>query len=303
MTFEVVFLGTGAAVPSLQRGTTSQFVDIHGQTFLIDAGEGVQLALRKNKRRFQRLKGIFISHMHGDHVLGLPGLLSTMSLLGRTDSLDIWGPPDLGAWLQQTWKAIQAHLSFEIRLHSWSEERTEIFHEVKHFRFASIPVKHRIPCCGLRIEEHSLPWKLNGQKAKESGLPFDVRQALKRGETVEHGGELLKPEMWCTSPPRPSRSYVYSADTRPCENLRLASEGATLLYHDATFNEADAARAKSTYHSTAKEAGRLARQAGVETLVLGHVSLRYKDLEPLRLEASKEHENVLIAEDGLLWRL
>ena len=127
MTFEVVFLGTGAAVPSLQRGTTSQFVDIHGQTFLIDAGEGVQLALRKNKRRFQRLKGIFISHMHGDHVLGLPGLLSTMSLLGRTDSLDIWGPPDLGAWLQQTWKAIQAHLSFEIRLHSWSEERTEIF--------------------------------------------------------------------------------------------------------------------------------------------------------------------------------
>lgn len=302
MTFDVVFLGTGAAVPVPSRGTTSQFLDIHGHTYLIDAGEGVQLALRTNKRRFQKLKGIFISHMHGDHVLGLPGLLSTMSLLGRQEPMDIWGPPALKAWLHQTWDSIEAHLSFEMRVHVWSQDDVQTLHEEPHYRLLSIPVKHRIPCCGLRVEEHSLPWKLHGEKAREARLPFHVRQALKRGETPEFGGEILNPSAWGT-PPRPARSYVYSSDTRPCQKLRLAAHGATLLYHDATFNAADADRAKATHHSTTKEAARLARQAEVETLMLGHVSLRYKDLEALREEALTEHPEVVLAKDGLLWRL
>lgn len=302
MTFDVVFLGTGAAVPVPSRGTTSQFLDIHGHTYLIDAGEGVQLALRKNKIRFQKLKGVFISHMHGDHVLGLPGLLSTMSLLGRQEAIDIWGPPELEAWLRHTWGSIQAHLSFDVCVHVWSQTEVQTLHETDHYRLRSIPVKHRIPCCGLRVEEHSLPWKLNGQKAREARLPFHVRQALKRGESIGFEERDLRPGLWCT-PPRKARSYVYSADTRPCDMLRNAAQGATLLYHDATFNDADAERAKSTHHSTTKEAGRLARQAEVETLMLGHVSLRYKDLDALRDEALQEHPNVVLAKDGLLWRL
>ena len=302
MTFDVVFLGTGAAVPVPSRGTTSQFLDIHGHTYLIDAGEGVQLALRNNKRRFQKLKGVFISHMHGDHVLGLPGLLSTMSLLGRQEPIDIWGPPDLDGWLRYTWGSIQAHLSFDVRVHEWSQSEVQTLCEVGHYRLRSIPVKHRIPCCGLRVEEHSLPWKLNGQKAREARLPFHVRQALKRGESIVFEDRELKPALWCI-PPREARSYVYSADTRPCESLREASQGATLLYHDATFNDADAERAKSTHHSTTTEAARLARRAEVQTLMLGHVSLRYKDLEALRQEALKEHPQVVLAKDGLHWRL
>ena len=123
MNFEVVFLGTGAAVPVPSRGTTSQFVDIHGHTYLVDAGEGVQLALRKNKRKFQKLKGVFISHMHGDHVLGLPGLLSTMSLLGAGNRpLPVWGPEPLGPWLDATWHAIQAHMSFEVEFKPWGDD-------------------------------------------------------------------------------------------------------------------------------------------------------------------------------------
>ncbi len=302
MTFDVVFLGTGAAVPVPSRGTTSQFLDIHGHTYLIDAGEGVQLALRNSKRRFQKLKGIFISHMHGDHVLGLPGLLSTMSLLGRQEAIDIWGPQKLEAWLRHTWGSIQAHMSFEVNVHEWSPHEVQTLHEADHYRLRSIPVKHRIPCCGLRVEEHSLPWKLNGQKAQDAGLPFHVRQALKRGEPIGFEGRDLKPELWCTQP-RKARSYVYSADTRPCESLRIAAQGATLLYHDATFKESDAERAKSTHHSTTTEAARLARQAEVETLMLGHLSLRYKNLDALREEALREHPNVVLAKDGLLWRL
>ena len=299
MTFDVVFLGTGAAVPVPSRGTTSQFLDIHGHSYLIDAGEGVQLALRQNKRRFQKLKGIFISHMHGDHVLGLPGVLSTMSLLGRKEALDIWGPPPLEEWLTQTWESIDAHLSFPIHVHSWTTDAVGLLHEGERYRILSIPVKHRIACCGLRVEEHSLPWSLDGAKVKQANLPFHVRQALKRGESVEFGGQTLKPSMWGTAPRHP-RSYVFSSDTRPCQSLLHAAQGASLMYHDATFCHADADRAKATHHSTTIEAARLARQAGVKTLVLGHISLRYKDLEALKKEALQEHEQVLVAKDGMV---
>lgn len=302
MTFDVVFLGTGAAVPVPTRGTTSQFVDIHGHTYLIDAGEGVQLALRTHKRKFQKLKGIFISHMHGDHVLGLPGLLSTMSLLGRQQALDVWGPPGLKEWIDQTWVSIQAHLSFPVHVHCWDDESPNVLVEGERHRLVSIPVKHRIPCCGLRVEEHALPWKLKGMKAKEAKLPFHVRQALKRGESPEFEGKKLDPTSWCVAPPV-ARSYVYSADTRPCQSLRTHGQGATVMYHDATFNAADAERAKATYHSTTVEAGRLARQADVGTLLLGHISLRYRDLEALRCEAEKEHDRVHVAYDGLVWHV
>ena len=299
MTFDVVFLGTGAAVPVPSRGTTSQFVDIHGHTYLIDAGEGVQLALRKNKCRFQKLKGIFISHMHGDHVLGLPGVLSTMSLLGRTEAMVVWGPPQLKGWLAKTWDSIDAHLSFPIHVRQWTADAASVLHEGERYRLIGIPVKHRIPCCGLRIEEHSLPWTLNGTKVKEANLPFHVRQALKRGEHIEFDGQTLQPENWGTAP-RKAKSYVFSSDTRPCQSLLNAAKGATLMYHDATFSMADSDRAKATYHSTTIEAARLARQAGVKTLVLGHISLRYKQLEALQMEAIQEHNHVLVAEDGMV---
>jgi ribonuclease Z len=302
MNFDVVFLGTGAAVPVPSRGTTSQFLDIHGHTYLIDAGEGAQLALRRNKRKFQKLKGVFVSHMHGDHVLGLPGVLSTMSLLGRQEALEVWGPPGLENWMQQTWRSIEAHMSFDVVYHEWSSEAPVTLVEADRYRLTSIPVKHRIPCCGLKVEEHSLPWKLDGMKAKREGLPFQVRKLLKRGETAEFNGKTLLPEDWC-EPPEPARSYVYSGDTRPCQRLLDAATHATVLYHDATFAESDADRAKSTYHSTALEAGRLARQAQVGTLILGHISLRYKDHELLTREALKEHPSVVVAVDGMVWRV
>jgi len=299
MNFDVVLLGTGAAVPVPTRGTTSQFLDIHGHTYLIDAGEGVQLALRREKRRFQKLKGIFISHMHGDHVLGLPGLLTTMSLLGRQAPIVIWGPPELEPWLQATWRGIQAHLSFDIECQNWSPGEASVLHEGERHRLKAIPVKHRIACAGLKVEEHSLPWKLDGLRAKQANMPFSVRQQLKRGEAAVWEGQTLDPKAWC-APPADARSYVYSSDTRPCQALREAAMNATVLYHDATFKDEDGDRAKATYHSTTKEAGRLARQAEVGTLVIGHVSLRYRDLESLREEASKEHNNVIVAEDGMV---
>lgn len=302
MNFDVVLLGTGAAVPVPSRGTTSQFLDIHGHTYLIDAGEGVQLSLRREKCRFQKLKGVFISHMHGDHVLGLPGLLTTMSLLGRQAPIEVWGPPGLEDWLNATWRGIQAHLNFEVACTSWTPGQSEVLVEGDRHRLTTIPVKHRVPCAGLKVEEHSLPWKLDGMRAKRANLPFPVRQQLKRGESVQWDGQTLQPAKWCTPPPK-TRCYIYSSDTRPCQTLRDAAADATVLYHDATFNDSDADRAKATHHSTTIEAGRLARQAGVGTLVLGHVSLRYRDLNAIRSEALLEHPNVVVAEDGMVIRV
>ena len=299
MTFDVVFLGTGAAVPVPTRGTTSQFVDIHGHSYLIDAGEGVQLSLRKHRRRFQKLKGIFISHMHGDHVLGLPGLLSTMSLLGRNEPIDIWGPPALETWMAQTWKSIECHMNFLVNFKCWSDSESVVLFESERYRLTSFPVKHRIACCGLKIEEHSLPWRLDGEKAKSAGLPYQIRQQLKRGGETLFDGQILEPSRWCTPPPK-ARSYVYAADTRPCEKVLLASKNVTVLYHDATFVEADADKAKSTYHSTSLECARLAAQAKVDTLILGHISLRYKDTRKLLEEAKTRHANVIAAEDGMV---
>lgn len=302
MTFDVVFLGTGAAVPVPTRGTTSQFLNIHDHLFLVDAGEGVQMALRQNRLRFQKLRGVFISHMHGDHVLGLPGLLSTMSLLGRKDALDVWGPPGLEEWIRQTWRSIEAHMSFQVEFHEWSSVSSQVLLMGDRYKLESVPVKHRVPCCGLKVQEHSLPWSLDGQKANHARLPFFVRQSLKRGEAVEFEGKVLAPERWCAPPPK-ARTYVYSSDTRPCEALLKAANGADLIYHDATFLEHDRERAISTYHSTAKEAARLAKQANAGTVVLGHLSLRYKDPELLRLEALEMHDSVVVAEDGMRIRL
>ncbi|MGB1363341.1 MAG: ribonuclease Z [Flavobacteriales bacterium] len=298
MNFEVVFLGTGAAVPVPSRGTTSQFVDIHGHTYLVDAGEGVQLALRKNKRKFQKLKGVFISHMHGDHVLGLPGLLSTMSLLGRREPLPVWGPDALGPWLDATWQAIQAHMSYEVEFKPWGDG-VEVLEEGERHRLVCAPAKHRIPTRALRIEEHSLPWKLDGAKAKTAGMPFHVRQALKRGESVLWNEKLQEASAWC-KPPIQARAYVYSSDTRPCESVKKLAEGADVLYHDCTFAERDAGRAKDTHHSTAKEAARLASQANVKHLVLGHISTRYREMGELLEEAKAVHGSVEVAKDGMV---
>ena len=298
MNFDVVFLGTGAAVPTELRGTTSQFVSIHGHHYLLDAGEGVQLALRKHRLPFQKIRGIFISHMHGDHVLGLPGLLSTMSLLGRTAPLTVWGPPGLEDWLNQTWRAIVAHFTYDVTVLPWRNEEAMTLCEEERYALTSFPVKHRIEACGIRVEERNLPWSLDGAKVREANLPFDVRKQLRQGMEARWDGATLVPKDWA-KPPKDVRSYVFSGDTRPCESLKRHAAGATLLCHDATFMERDSAKAKPTYHSTVLEACRVAHQVEAKRLGLSHISSRYRDPAEVEHEASKSFHSVFVASDGL----
>ena len=298
MNFDVVFLGTGAAVPTLQRGTTSQFVSIHGHHYLLDAGEGTQLMLKQHRLPFQKIRGIFISHMHGDHVLGLPGLFSTMSLLGRKAPLHVWGPPGLSDWLGATWKAISAHHTFPFQVTEWTGQESGILHEEERYRLLSFPVKHRVEACGIRIEEHGLKWKLKGDLVRQAKLPFDVRKQLQNGEGVDWEGQRLRPEDWAVAPRSP-KSYVFSGDTRPCDSLKRVAHSATVLCHDATFLNRDSDKAKSTHHSTVKEAARLAAQAEVGRLILTHISSRYRDMDEFVKESGEFDIPVDLAHDGM----
>jgi ribonuclease Z len=221
-----------------------------------------------------------------------------MSLLGRKAPLQIWGPPGLSDWLGATWKAISAHHTFSFQVLEWSGEKGCVIHEEERYRLFSFPVKHRIDACGIRIEEHGLKWKLKGDLVRQANLPFDVRKQLQSGEVVNWKDQQLHPGDWAGAP-RPPRSYVFSGDTRPCESLKEAANSATVLCHDATFLHRDADKAKSTHHSTVKEAARLAAQAEVGKLVLTHISSRYKDMAEFEEESREFDIPVELAHDGM----
>ena len=297
--FRVVVLGSGAAVPTPERGTTSVCVSFRQYTFLVDVGEGVQLALRKARVRFHGITGVYITHMHGDHVLGLPGLLSSLSLLGRTRALQVCGPPGLEAWIQATVATTRTHLGFALEFHVWSEE-SGVCWESADFRISSFPVRHRIPCWGIRFDERPRPQRLNKEVVKEGGLSIEALRSLKSGKSALNAeGRTVKPEE-VLLPPELPRSFVYASDTLPCDAVREKGRGAGLLFHDATFAEAMRKRAKETGHSTARQAAEVAAAAEVGSLLLGHISARYPGRgEALLAEARSVFAASEVAYDGL----
>lgn len=294
----MVVLGSGAAVPTLDRSTTSLCVQYRQHSFLLDAGEGVQLALRRAHIRFHGLTGVCISHLHGDHVFGLPGLLSSLAMLGRTRPLDIWGPPGLEAWLQATLATTRSFIAFPLQVHVWPETPEPCWAS-EHVAFSAFPVRHRVPCWGVRFEEVPRPQKLNKAVLAAHPLELSALRALKAGEAVRAAdGTWITPEH-ALLPEERVRSFVYTADTVPCDAVIEAARGADLLFHDATFADALRKRAKETGHSTAVQAAEVAKEAGVKKLLLGHISARYVGkAELLRTEAEAIFANVTTAEDG-----
>jgi ribonuclease Z len=298
--FEIVILGCGAAVPTLRHVPTAQAINWHGRWFLIDAGEGVQLGLRKNSIPFHKIEAIFISHMHGDHVLGLPGLLGSMSLLGRKNPINIIGPYELQAFLMNSLRATSTHLAFELIFRSPSEGVTiEPVHTWEECSICSFPVKHRISAFGyIFLFEPSIR-NIRRESIVLENLSRDEIVALKKGETVyRENGKVLNPDDHCL-PIKPSKKYVYSGDTSPCDSLRQAAQNADVLYHEATFLHELAQTAKATGHSTARQAGILAQETSVKTLIIGHFSSRYKNDTILLNEARQFCTSVIAANENL----
>jgi ribonuclease Z len=298
--FEIVILGCGAAVPTLRHAPTAQAVNWHGRWFLIDAGEGVQLGLRKNSIPFQKIEAIFISHMHGDHVLGLPGLIGSMSLLGRKKNLTIIGPAELQAFLMNALKSTSTHLDFELEFKTPSDiEKMETVHTWDECAVTSFPVKHRISAFGYIFQFEPIARNIRRESILTENLSRSEILALKGGLQIQRdNGKVLSPNEHCL-PLKPSKKYVYSGDTSPCEGLREAALGADVLYHEATFLHELAKTAKATGHSTARQAGILAHEAGVKTLIIGHFSSRYKEEAVLLDEAKQQHTQTIAANENL----
>ena len=300
MRFEVTILGCGSATPSLRRNPASQLVNVQENFFLVDCGEGTQLQMRRLKIKFQRIHHIFISHLHGDHYLGLVGLLQSMHLLGRTKELHIYAHKDLEEMVKLHMRMSQTYLSYALVFHHLDFTQEQIIFENKVLTISTVILKHRIPCCGFVFREKLKARPMNPDKIAEYNIPFYEIGRIKDGNDFTlSDGRMIANEELTFSRPR-NHAYAYCSDTAYSEKIIPHIEGVDLLYHESTFTEEMRSRAKETFHSTAKQAAEIAKKAGVKKLLLGHFSVRYREMNGFREEAGEIFPNVQLAEDGLV---
>lgn len=297
MSSKLTIVGSGSAVPTVGRGVTSQYLNFNERHILIDCGEGTQLQLRRYKIKFQRIQIILISHLHGDHYLGLVGLLSSMSLLGRTKKLTIYGPAELEELLQFQFKVAGIIFNFQLEFIQLTAIDKSVIFEDRVIQISAFPVKHRIPCWGFRFDEKVKELNVDPQKIAEHKLTISEIRKVKNGEDVVRETAYFRNDQ-LTLPRHPLVSYAYSADTMFFEKMIDYVQGVDLLYHEATFTEKHKNRSKSTMHSTAKEAATVAAKAKVGQLLLGHFSARFKSTKEVLEEAKTTFENTVAVEDG-----
>lgn len=297
--FTVTILGSSSAIPTKERFPTAQLVSCYGRHYLLDCGEGTQIQLRKYKISFQRIDRIFISHLHADHFLGLPGLLSTMDLLGRTNELHIHVFEELNIFMTGFLNATATIWSFPVHVHPMQKKKANLLFENNHIEISCFPVKHAIPCNGFLIKEKPKPNNIKKDFIQKYNPDIQEIHEIKNGKdyVLNDGTTLLNKDI--THPPSPPRSYAFVTDTAYTESILPYIEKVSLLYHEATFDESLKSRAKATTHSTAKQAGLIARMAMVEKLMIGHYSVRYDDLNILLEEATSEFANTICSVEGL----
>ncbi|OHX66082.1 ribonuclease Z [Flammeovirga pacifica] len=296
MSFEITILGSSAAIPSKGRQMTSQHLRIGNQQFLIDCGEATQHQLLNLGISLHKIEHIFISHLHGDHFFGLPGLLSTMHLQRRTEPLYIHGPRGLDEVLLASFKHSKTELNYKVFLYDNPTMFSEVIYENEKITVETIPLTHRVPCTGFLFREKKKQYRIIPEKLP-SGLPFEAFRALKRGENIEFNKNKINYED-VTLPPRKSRSYAFCSDTKYSKSVISKVFGVDLLYHESTFMDRHKERANITFHTTAKQAGSVAKEANVKQLLIGHFSARYADLTELLEEAQTEFNNTQLAIEG-----
>lgn len=292
-------MGTASATPAFGRHLSAHLVENFHRYYLIDCGEATQFQLNRYKIRLRRLDAIFITHMHGDHVLGLPGLLNTLNLAGRTDDLVLVGPGALLDFLQCQFKHTHTELGFQLVFRNWEDytPQTPVY-ETDALQVTPLPLRHRMPCKGFLFQQKPKPPRFLAKVAEELGVQRQHYKLLKQGNPVQNlRGELIQPEQVLGERP-PSGSYAYCSDTDYLPQLAEYVQGVGLLYHEATFLQQHADRARETQHSTAAEAAEIARLAGVQRLLLGHFSARYRDLEPVLQEARAVFPATQLATEG-----
>ncbi len=296
--FKIQILGCGSALPTTMHNPSSQLVDVNGKLFMIDCGEGTQLQMRKMGVRIGKLHSIFISHMHGDHVFGLPGLISTLGLLGRTAELTIYAHEEMEQFLNPILNLFSKNLSYEVRLEILQKEGHNLIFENKSITISSFPLKHRIATSGFLFKEKEKLRHIKREMIDFYNIPIREINNIKSGANFTTAqGEVISNKR-LTTPPNPQRSYAYCSDTAYDESVIPYIKGVDLLYHEATFAESEVARAKKTSHSTARQAGEIAQLSEVKKLIIGHFSSRYNNLNPLLEEAKAAFSNTELAYEG-----
>lgn len=296
---ELNILGCGSALPTTRHQATSQVVGLCDKLYMVDCGENTQTQMRRMRINFNRLNHIFISHLHGDHCFGLPGLLSTLGMLGRTGELIIHGPKELKDFLNPVLAVFGKGLPYSVRIEEVDTTRSKLIWEDRGLKVYTIPLKHRLPTTGFLFEEKQKEPHIVKEMTDFYRVPLKELPRIKRGEDfITPEGEVI-PYTRLTRPAEPAKRYAYCSDTAFYEKVIPLIEGVDLLYHEATFGEADAARAKETFHSTARQAAEIARRANVKKLLIGHYSARYEDVRFLQEEANAVFPGTLLAEEGM----
>ena len=290
----IVFLGTGGSTPSVHRNLPAIAVRRGAELILFDCGEGTQRQMVFAKVGFCRKMKIFISHMHGDHVLGLPGLFQTMSLLGRKHSLEIFGPKGICEFVDAVTETVEYNLTFSIEKKEIGEG---LVYKGKEYWMFAVWADHGIPNLAYALVENERPGRFFPEKAKKLGVPQGrLWSRLQQGGIVELGGRVVKSDE-VTGPPRPGRKIVYSGDTRPCDAVERLALNADLLIHDCTLDDELVEKALEQGHSTPSQVASIARKAAVKKLILTHISVRYEESKTLLEQAMKTFPNVQVAED------
>lgn len=295
---ELHIIGCGSANPTQRHRPACQVLSTRGKLFMIDCGEGTQERFAQKGLSMKRVGHIFISHAHGDHCLGLPGLICTMSLLGRTAQLHIHGPKELEAFLQSATELFCPNLEFEVIFHAVDTRKHQIVHEDKSIEVWSLPLCHRVPCCGFLFREKpSLP-HIRRDMIDMYEIPISQINNIKAGMDWTLPDGTIVPNEKLVTPPTPPRSFAYCSDTTPLPSLVPMIKDVDLLFHEATFDQENEFRARQTYHSTTTEAAGIAKEAHVGQLCIGHYSSRMRDEEKMLREARSIFPNTVLADEG-----
>ena len=297
--FEVNILGCGSALPTTRHFSSSQVVNIREKLFMVDCGEGAQLQLRRSKLKFTRLNHIFISHLHGDHCFGLMGLISTFGLLGRTASLHIYSHKELERLLAPQLEFFCKGMTYEVVFHPIDPAKAEVIYDDRSVSVSTIPLKHRIPTCGFLFQEKPTPNHIIRDMVDFYRIPVFELNRIKNGEDYITPEGVVVPNHRLTTPSAAPRSYAYCSDTICQTSIIPQIKGVDLLFHEGTFAQCDAARAKETFHTTAMQAAQIAVEAEAKQLVIGHFSARYEDESILLKEAQTLFPNTLLAKENL----
>ncbi|ETD21717.1 MULTISPECIES: ribonuclease Z [Prevotellaceae] len=299
--FKIHILGCGSALPTLRHSASSQVVEVRGKYFMIDCGEGTQVQLRRSRISFTKINSVFISHLHGDHCLGLIGMISTFGMLGRTSPFHVYAPIEFESLFYRQLELFCHGLDFDVTFHGVDTTENKVVFEDRSLTVETIPLDHRIACCGYLFREKPTRRHILRDMIDCYEIPVSQINNIKNGaDWVTPNGDIV-PNSRLTSEADPPRSYAYCSDTRYISTLHRLVKGVDLLYHESTYGNDSIERAKLYYHSTAAQAAAVARDAGVGKLLLGHYSARYEDENVLLDEAKAIFPQSYLSEEGMIF--